>query len=127
MLKIDDRVGSLEAGKDADFVIWSGDPLSTLSRAEQTWIDGRKYFDIDADAEARVRVAAERSRLIQKVLDEQFGDDSEGDPGEDDNGEPANARGRAANAGGRSANAGRSTDLYGSGVQRSHAKGANDE
>ncbi|TLY32950.1 MAG: hypothetical protein E6K56_02110 [Ignavibacteria bacterium] len=44
-LQIDKRAGSLEAGKDADFVLWSGDPLSTYSICEQTWIDGRKYFD----------------------------------------------------------------------------------
>ena len=67
-LRVDDRVGSLEPGKDADFVIWSGHPLSSFSRAEQTWIEGRKYFDIEADAETRERIAAERSRLVQKAL-----------------------------------------------------------
>ena len=67
-LRIDDRVGSLEPDKDADFVIWSGHPLSSFSRAEQTWIEGRKYFDIALDAEMRQQIAAERSRLIQKAL-----------------------------------------------------------
>ena len=67
-LRIDDRVGSLEPNKDADFVIWSGHPLSSFSRAEQTWIEGRKYFDVELDAEMRRQIAAERSRLIQKVL-----------------------------------------------------------
>lgn len=46
-LMIDSRVGSIEIGKDADFVIWSGSPLSTETKCLQTWIDGRKYFDID--------------------------------------------------------------------------------
>jgi len=67
-LRIDHRVGSLEPGKDADFVIWSGSPLSTYSICEQTWIDGRKYFDIEEDKEMRKQVEAERARLIQKVL-----------------------------------------------------------
>jgi len=44
-LGIDKRVGSLEPGKDGDFVVWSGDPLSTYSFAEQTWIEGAKRPD----------------------------------------------------------------------------------
>jgi hypothetical protein len=46
-LHIEKTVGSIEAGKDADIVVWSGSPMSTLSRCEQTWIDGRRYFDRD--------------------------------------------------------------------------------
>ena len=68
VLGIDSRVGSLDADKDADFVIWSGNPLSTESRAEQTWIDGRKYYDIEEDRRQRDEVARERSRLIQLIL-----------------------------------------------------------
>ncbi|MFQ5602117.1 MAG: amidohydrolase family protein [bacterium] len=67
-LKIDHRVGSLEVGKDADFVVWSGHPLSTYSICEQTWIDGRQYFSLEKDREMRKQVQAERARLIQKVL-----------------------------------------------------------
>src|SRR5205085_493068 len=43
-LHIDAKVGSLEAGKDADLVIWNGSPLSNYSRVNQTWIEGKKYF-----------------------------------------------------------------------------------
>jgi len=69
-LGIDDRVGSLAPGKDADFVIWSGHPLSIHARAEQTWIDGAPYFDLERDRELRAAAAAERQALIQKVLAE---------------------------------------------------------
>jgi N-acetylglucosamine-6-phosphate deacetylase len=67
-LRIDSRVGSIEVKKDADIVIWSGSPLSILSRCEQTWIDGRKYFDRTADLQQRVQSQKMRSVLIQKIL-----------------------------------------------------------
>jgi imidazolonepropionase-like amidohydrolase len=65
---IDARVGSLEADKDADFVIWSGNPLSQFTRAEQTWIDGRRYFSIEEDAALREEIDRERTQLIQAIL-----------------------------------------------------------
>ena len=67
-LRIDKRVGSLEVGKDADFVVWSGNPLSTYSVCEQTWIDGKKYFDRDEDSMMNKEVQNERAVLVQKVL-----------------------------------------------------------
>ncbi|PKD44304.1 amidohydrolase family protein [Rhodohalobacter barkolensis] len=70
LLGVDHRVGSLENGKDADFVIWNGDPLSTLTKAEQTWIDGRKYFDLDEDRELRQTVEEERAQLIRLIMEE---------------------------------------------------------
>ena len=68
VLAIDDRVGSLEVGKDADFVVWSGDPLSQFTRAEQTWVDGRRYFSLEEDAARREQVESERRLLTQAVL-----------------------------------------------------------
>lgn len=67
-LAIDSRVGSIEVGKDADFVIWSGSPLSAFSRCEQTWIDGRQMFSLESDAALRQVAQSERQRLIQKIL-----------------------------------------------------------
>ena len=64
-LKIDQYVGSIEPGKDADFAIWSGEPLSPFSVCEQTWIEGRKYFDRAADLAGRDDLAKERVALIQ--------------------------------------------------------------
>jgi imidazolonepropionase-like amidohydrolase len=71
-LRIDDRVGSLEPGKDADFVVWSASPLSTYARAEQTWIDGRRYFSLEDDAAMRVAATTEREALVQKALAERM-------------------------------------------------------
>jgi imidazolonepropionase-like amidohydrolase len=66
-LRIDDRTGSLEVGKDADFVIWNTSPLSTNARAEQTWIDGQKYFDLESDAKLRAAAIADKQRLLAKA------------------------------------------------------------
>ena len=46
LLDLDDRIGSLVPGKDADFVIMSGDPFSVYTKIEQTWVEGRMRFDL---------------------------------------------------------------------------------
>lgn len=59
-LGIDDKVGSIETGKHGDVAIWSGDPLSIYSKAEITFIDGKKYFDSEEDPDdMRVNIDAE--------------------------------------------------------------------
>ena len=67
-LGIADKTGSLEVGKDADIAVWNGDPLSTYTRCEQTWVDGRKMFDREDDMQLRQQVATERADLIQRYL-----------------------------------------------------------
>lgn len=68
MLKLDKQMGSLKAGKDADVVVWSDNPLSIYARAEQTYIDGIPYFTIQSDKVARETLSKERNRLIQKMI-----------------------------------------------------------
>jgi len=67
-LGIDQWVGSLEIGKEADFVIWSGHPLSSMTKCEQTWIDGTQYFSIKEDLKLRERDKKWRSEIIQYIL-----------------------------------------------------------
>ncbi|GGL84515.1 amidohydrolase [Nakamurella endophytica] len=58
VMGVDDRIGSLEVGKDADLVLWSGDPLDVLQRAEQVWLQGRPVYHYDH--ERRVGVVEPR-------------------------------------------------------------------
>ena len=66
MLRIDDRVGSIEVGKDADLVIYTNHPLSVYSRVEQTLIDGQVYFDREHDATLREQLQREKEALLEK-------------------------------------------------------------
>jgi imidazolonepropionase-like amidohydrolase len=70
MLHVADRVGSIKPGKDADLVVWSDNPLSVYAIAEKTIVDGVIEFDRDHDKELRKKIAAERNRLVQKLLGE---------------------------------------------------------
>jgi imidazolonepropionase-like amidohydrolase len=67
MLHIDQKVGSIKVGKDADLVLWSDNPLSIYAKAEKTLVDGIVYFDRAADIEMRKQQMTERNRLIQKM------------------------------------------------------------
>ncbi|MCB0550611.1 MAG: amidohydrolase family protein [Phaeodactylibacter sp.] len=70
LLHIDGRVGSIKVGKDADLVIWSDHPLSMYAVAENTFVDGILFFSREEDQKQREAIAAERQRLIQKMLAE---------------------------------------------------------
>jgi imidazolonepropionase-like amidohydrolase len=52
-MRIDHRVGSLEVGKDADFVVLSGEPFSVYTRVLETWIDGRRVFELANETDRR--------------------------------------------------------------------------
>lgn len=70
LLHIDDRMGSIRAGKDADLVLWTGHPLSVYSRASTTIIDGTVYFDEETDARLKKQIDEERNRIIALILRE---------------------------------------------------------
>lgn len=87
-LRIDEWVGSIEPGKDADLVLWSASPLSAYSRCEQTWIDGRRYFDRGEHEQWRQEIREKRAALIQRILDsgESMADPEGDEPEEDEHG-----------------------------------------
>jgi imidazolonepropionase-like amidohydrolase len=70
MLHVEDRVGSLKAGKDGDVVLWSDHPLSIYSKALYTIVDGTVYFDRMKDEELQKLVDNDRNRLIRKMVGE---------------------------------------------------------
>ena len=70
LLHIDDKVGSIKVGKNADLVLWSAHPLSIYAQAEKTIIEGVTYFDKDRDIQLRKAIQTERNELILMMLKE---------------------------------------------------------
>ena len=68
LLKIDDRVGSIKEGKDADLVLWNAHPLSVYAKPEKTLIEGVVYFDIERDRELRMKVEKQKNLLTTQML-----------------------------------------------------------
>jgi adenine deaminase len=66
-LRVDTFIGSLEPGKDADFAVWSKAPLDSGTVCQQTWIEGKKYFDRVHQQERANRLEAERKQLLAKA------------------------------------------------------------
>jgi imidazolonepropionase-like amidohydrolase len=67
MLHVEDKVGSLRVGKDADVVLWSDHPLSIYAKSLYTIVDGTVYFDRTRDEQQQKQVDAERLRLVRKM------------------------------------------------------------
>jgi imidazolonepropionase-like amidohydrolase len=68
LLHVDDKVGSIKIGKDADLVLWSDNPLSIYAKAEKTLIEGKIYFDIDRDKQLQKETKKEKNELINLML-----------------------------------------------------------
>jgi len=70
LLHLDDKVGSLKVGKNADIVVWSGHPMSIYTKAEKTMIDGAFYFDTDTHQNKNEEIKNEKEYIINKMLNE---------------------------------------------------------
>jgi imidazolonepropionase-like amidohydrolase len=70
ILHLDDRIGSIRVGKDADLVLWTDHPLSIYARAGKTMVDGIIYFDEETDAKMKEQIDKDRNRIIANILRE---------------------------------------------------------
>jgi len=68
LLHLDKQIGSLKEGKDADIVIWTDNPLSIYAKAEKTFVEGIKYFDLEEVKQREREMESERQRIIQKMI-----------------------------------------------------------
>jgi imidazolonepropionase-like amidohydrolase len=68
MLHLDNKLGSIKVGKDADLVLWNFNPLSIYSKPEMTFVDGICYYSIAQDEALRITIKTERQRLINKMI-----------------------------------------------------------
>jgi imidazolonepropionase-like amidohydrolase len=67
LIHLDNRIGSIKVGKDADLVLWTDHPLSIYTKPSKTIVDGKVYFDIDQDIKLRKSIKEERARIISKM------------------------------------------------------------
>jgi hypothetical protein len=70
LLHLDDKVGSVKVGKDADLVLWSDHPLSVYAKAEKTLIEGAVYFDMETDKLQRKAIQEEKNKLVNLMRNE---------------------------------------------------------
>jgi imidazolonepropionase-like amidohydrolase len=67
LLHLDDQMGSIKVGKDADIVLWSDNPLSIYAQANKTFVDGKLLFDRDMQKIIEANIAKEKARLVGKI------------------------------------------------------------
>ncbi|WP_046744234.1 amidohydrolase family protein [Kordia zhangzhouensis] len=70
LLHIDDKVGSIKTGKQADLVLWTDHPMSIYTKAQTTMIEGTIYFDLERDTQLRRNIQNDRAKLINMMLQE---------------------------------------------------------
>jgi len=80
-LNIQDRVGSLEVGKDADLVIYDNYPLSSFAKVRTTFVDGEVVFDVERDMQMRQEMVAERERLLEMLGEAEETEEADETPG----------------------------------------------
>ncbi|HNP98756.1 MAG TPA: amidohydrolase family protein, partial [Bacteroidia bacterium] len=69
ILRVEDKVGSIKTGKDADLVLWNENPLSIYAKPLRTYVDGICYFDTARDQQLRDEMQKDKARLVQKMND----------------------------------------------------------
>ena len=73
LLHLDQRMGSIKVGKDADVVLWNNNPTSIYAKPEKTIVDGKILYDVNEDVKLRANMAKEKARIIQKMILEKNG------------------------------------------------------
>ena len=80
LLHLDDKMGSIKIGKDADLVLWSDNPLSIYAKVEQTLIDGRVYYDRADSEKLQKDIMQDSKRIITKILNQKQNGNSKPKP-----------------------------------------------
>jgi imidazolonepropionase-like amidohydrolase len=68
ILQIDDKVGSIKVGKDADLVLWTDNPLSIYAKVEKTVVDGILFYDLEKQNEIKTNINKEKADLINAMI-----------------------------------------------------------
>jgi imidazolonepropionase-like amidohydrolase len=69
LLHLDDKIGSLKEGKDADVVVWTDNPLSINAKAKMVFVDGQLLYNADDMSIQQNRIAQEKARIISAMLE----------------------------------------------------------